>query len=91
MNVFLEETPNAPRPANSQSREWVGFGVGEAGQLKLSNGDKAKAKQVLHICEDDYDAAIKAAQHKAKPWYRRILGAADTGPDPLRVVRIAKG
>lgn len=52
----------------------MGFGVSQTGQLRSANGDKRKAKAVLHICEDDYDAALKVAQHKLKPWYKRILG-----------------
>lgn len=70
---FLEQTNHAPPPANSASKSWVNFGVGEAGQLTIANHDKANAKKVQHVCEDETQAAFDRAARRVKPWWKRIF------------------
>lgn len=70
---FLTPTPHAPPPTDDSSKEWVGFGVAEAGQLELSNRDKTLAGQVLTVCEAETQEAFDRAARRVKPWYRRIF------------------
>jgi hypothetical protein len=51
----------------------VGFGVAEAGQKEQDTRDKALARKVLHVCEDETQAAHDRAARRAKPWYKRIF------------------
>lgn len=73
VDVFLDETPHVIAPQSDASNEWVNFAVGEAGQVNNANSDKEKGKRVLHICEDENEQAVKDAQRRVKPWYKRIF------------------
>lgn len=73
VNLFLERTEHATPPANDSSKEWVNFGVAEAGQLELSNRDKAIARKVLTMCEEEGAEALERAKRTLRPWWRRIL------------------
>ena len=69
----MEETPHAPPPETAASKDWVGFGVAEAGQVELANRDKRLADEVLTVCEQETAEAHERAAKKAKPWYKRIF------------------
>jgi hypothetical protein len=73
VNPFLEVTAHAAPPASADSKDWVGFAVAEAGQLELSNHDKALARQVLGVCETETQEAHDRAARAVKPWYKRIF------------------
>lgn len=87
VNLFLERTEHARPPADDSSKEWVNFGGAEAGQLELSNRDKALAKQVLVMCEREGAEALARAKRAMKPWYKRIFSAHELRqPHPWRAV-----
>lgn len=73
VSPFLDETPHAAPPANAESKEWVDFGVNEAGQLVIANHDKANARYVLTVCEQETLDAYARAARRVKPWYKRIF------------------
>lgn len=73
MNLFLERTEHARPPADDRSREWVNFGVAEAGQVEISNRDKDLAKKVLLMCEAEGAEALERAKRSLKPWWKRIF------------------
>jgi hypothetical protein len=70
---MLGATPHAPAPADASSRAWVGFAVGEAGQLEKSNADKAGVSHILTVCESDNDEAYQSAKHQLKHWWQKIF------------------
>lgn len=73
VDPFLDVTPHATAPVSAESREWVGFGVAEAGQLEIANHDKSNARKVMNICEQETLDANKRAARRVKPWYKRIF------------------
>jgi len=63
----------APAPADSSSKEWVGFSVAQTGQMEKADTDKAVIRHIIRTCEDEQlEAHVKAAKG-VKPCYRRIL------------------
>lgn len=72
VDIFLERTEHASPPGTSQASH-ANFELAEAGQLELSDHDKALAKQVLHICEGEGDAALARAKRAMKPFWKRIF------------------
>lgn len=70
---FLEETPHSPRPASKALKEWVGFGIGQTGQLVIANDDKRKARHVQTTCEAETAKGFETARRKLLPWYRKIF------------------
>lgn len=72
MNLFLERTEHAPPPSGTQA-SLGNFAIAEAGQVELSNRDKALAKQVLLMCEKEGAEGKKRAERAMKPWFKRIF------------------
>lgn len=72
-DLFLDPTAHAAAPATAASKDWVNFGVAEAGKLEMANHDKGLAKQVLHMCEQEGVDATERAKHDVKPWYRKLF------------------
>ena len=73
MNLFLERTDHASPPAAGSQAALGNFAIAEAGQLELSNHDKALARKVLARCEQEGSAALERAKRALRPWYKRIL------------------
>jgi hypothetical protein len=73
VNLFLERTEHAPPPADGSQAALANFAIAEAGQVELSNHDKALAKKVLAVCEAEGDEALAEAKRRLKPWYKRIF------------------
>jgi hypothetical protein len=47
--------------------------VAQTGQLVIANNDKAQAKHVQKVCEEETASAFAKARKKLLPWYRKIL------------------
>lgn len=73
VDPFLEEVDHAAPPADKTSKEWVRFGVEEAGAKEQDTRDKRLGKKVLHTCEDETQEAFDRAAKAVKPWYKRIF------------------
>jgi hypothetical protein len=72
VNLFLERTEHATRPAGSQA-SLGNFAIAEAGQLELSNRDKELAKKTLALCESEGTEAHERAKRAMKPFWKRIF------------------
>ncbi len=66
-----EPTPHTTPPVDDKSKEWVGFGVREAGQLEISNTDKTTGWDICREVERQNALARENARAKIeKKWWQ---------------------
>lgn len=70
---LLEPTPGAARPRTDTVGEIAAFGDRQTGQLDKANADKVGAGRMLKTCREWQDRALKDAQRRNSPWYKRIF------------------
>lgn len=74
--VDLSPIVGKPDPldvAGRIAKNWMNFGIGEAGQLEKSNADRRAERHIRQVCEQKYEEAIARAAHRLKPWYKRVF------------------
>ena len=67
---LLDETKHVTAPATAASKDWVNFGIGEAGQLNVSNHDKKTAKEICVAVEQANSEARAEVAAQLKPWWK---------------------
>lgn len=70
---LLAPTPGAPLPASDLISDIAVFADRQTGQLDKANADKSAARAILLSCEEYEAKALKEAQRRVKPWYKRIF------------------
>lgn len=70
---LLEPTPGAARPANDTVGEIAAFGDRQTGQLDTANAGKRGASRILETCEAWQVKALKDAQRRTAPFWKRIF------------------
>lgn len=55
------------------TKNWINFGIAEAGQLEKSNADRRGERHIRQVCEQKYEEALARAAHRLKPWWKRIF------------------
>lgn len=65
-----EETPHAPAPASSDSRDWVNFGIAEAAQLNVANRNQRAERHIRDTCHANHLAALRRAERRNRRWWQ---------------------